>query len=903
MPASQLKRLRASLREEGVIGPQKPKTKRKRQAGNGGGQTSTAHRMDALRTIREQFNPFESQQPKKSKGKFEATSAQDGVRGLAPKVKGRPGVTKGHGEEKRKQTLLKEMHQRNKVGGIVDRRFGENDPSMTPEERMLQRFVTAKQTRFKNRSVFNLEDDQEEELTHFGQSLSLRDNMDNVSDVEDSHGKDEDDQLSVSGFETRKRKQSMIFDGVADDEDQDGLLVDRQKSRTEVMKEVMAKSKLYKYERQQVKENDEEETENLDKELSGLLQLMKPLPKSKGLPSTSLSKSFQAESLPIPERDREYDKQVKEMLLDRRSKPTERTKTEEEKAAEEASRLRELEEGRLRRMRGEKDAGESDEDDKASQGGHSDQDSEDDAKAFGLGSGVAEEVPNEEKGVEDEDEFLLDRDLIASDSDADLTDSDGNSDSEAASSLNDEDEEEDREFIGGLMDEDGARNLSQRLGTADEQSSHLPYVYPCPSNHQELLEMTKDIPVEETPTVVRRIRALYSPELKSDNKSKLGTFATVLVEHIVYLANQPYLSSMAVVETLIRHIHSLAKTYPIGISSAFRAQLKSLQETRANTPTSGDLTIFIAIMTIFPTSDHFHPVVTPASLSMARYLGQARPGSLSDMAMGACVATLFLQYQSLSKRYIPELINYVLNAIWNLAPTKPDAPRGALPIHELSTLFRISEPVADAVEPLRFRDLVLQESVYPQGTSMKADLLLTFVSLLDEMARLCQSHSAFDEVFTPALDIMQHLQRENCQKKLGPLNKRISKTASHLQALLDEARLSRRPLALHYHRPLAIKMSIPKFEESYNPTKHYDPDRDRQEFNKLKAEHKRERKAALRELRKDASFIARESLREKKEKDEEYNKKFKRLVAEIQGEEGKEAKLYEREKRLRKQKR
>ncbi len=98
-------------------------------------------------------------------------------------------------------------------------------------------------------------------------------------------------------------------------------------------------------------------------------------------------------------------------------------------------------------------------------------------------------------------------------------------------------------------------------------------------------------------------------------------------------------------------------------------------------------------------------------------------------------------------------------------------------------------------------------------------------------------------------------------------------------------------------------MSIPKFEESYNPTKHYDPDRDRHEYNKLKAEHKRERKAALRELRKDASFIARERLREKKEKDEEYNRKFKRLVAEIQGEEGKEAKLYEREKRMRKQKR
>ena len=121
--------------------------------------------------------------------------------------------------------------------------------------------------------------------------------------------------------------------------------------------------------------------------------------------------------------------------------------------------------------------------------------------------------------------------------------------------------------------------------------------------------------------------------------------------------------------------------------------------------------------------------------------------------------------------------------------------------------------------------------------------------------------------------------------------------------LLQQAILSRRPLLLHNHRPLAIKTSIPKFEESYNPDKHYDPDRDRADLSKLQAEHKRERKGAMRELRKDANFIARESLREKKERDAAYEKKYKRLVAEIQGEEGREAKVYEREKRLRKGKR
>ena len=116
----------------------------------------------------------------------------------------------------------------------------------------------------------------------------------------------------------------------------------------------------------------------------------------------------------------------------------------------------------------------------------------------------------------------------------------------------------------------------------------------------------------------------------------------------------------------------------------------------------------------------------------------------------------------------------------------------------------------------------------------------------------------------------------------------------------DEARKTRQPLTLHYHRPLPIKTSIPKFEESYNPTSHYDPDRQRSELSKLQAEHKKERKGALRELRKDANFMAREGLREKRERDEAYEKKMRRVVSMVQGEEGHEAKEYERTKRMRK---
>ena len=77
----------------------------------------------------------------------------------------------------RKKTLLVEYEQKNHSGGIVDRRFGENDPTMPPEERMLERFTKERQRASKG-VAFNLED--EDELTHYGKSLSALDDFDNA---------------------------------------------------------------------------------------------------------------------------------------------------------------------------------------------------------------------------------------------------------------------------------------------------------------------------------------------------------------------------------------------------------------------------------------------------------------------------------------------------------------------------------------------------------------------------------------------------------------------------------------------------------------------------------------------------------------------------------------------------
>ena len=98
MPPSQLKRLKVSLREQGVVGPQRSKKQRKQNDRSGALKENRIQKSVALQGIREKFNPFEVKAPPKSKYEFASNKTVAGRVGKGSIL--RPGVTKGLGEEK-----------------------------------------------------------------------------------------------------------------------------------------------------------------------------------------------------------------------------------------------------------------------------------------------------------------------------------------------------------------------------------------------------------------------------------------------------------------------------------------------------------------------------------------------------------------------------------------------------------------------------------------------------------------------------------------------------------------------------------------------------------------------------------------------------------------------------------
>ena len=104
--------------------------------------------------------------------------------------------------------------------------------------------------------------------------------------------------------------------------------------------------------------------------------------------------------------------------------------------------------------------------------------------------------------------------------------------------------------------------------------------------------------------------------------------------------------------------------------------------------------------------------------------------------------------------------------------------------------------------------------------------------------------------------------------------------------MIESAKLKRRPLQLQKRKAIPIKTYVPKFHTSYSVDKRYDPDQIRAQEGKLKAEYKKEFKGAVRELRKDAAFLAREKLEKIKKGDAVYKKKMDQIVGQLAEQEG-----------------
>jgi nucleolar protein 14 len=243
--------------------------------------------------------------------------------------------------DERKQKLLKDFQTNKKSNSFVDRRFGEADADMSLEEKMFMRFQREKVKKAKNLSMYNLDSEETHVLTHKGTALGEANMVDDAdlmsSDDEDRLGREVVNNLHFGGGFVKKSGENEIEQKP------------HSKSKSEILQEIVMKSKLHKMQKREAKDAQESQREDIDKQFEELIA-------SSAVEFNPLGKynrrSDKDNVLSDNKNDEfaDYDTYFGAMQYESKAQPTDRTKSAEELAVDARERLERLENERLKRM-------------------------------------------------------------------------------------------------------------------------------------------------------------------------------------------------------------------------------------------------------------------------------------------------------------------------------------------------------------------------------------------------------------------------------------------------------------------------------------------------------------------------------------------------------------------------
>ncbi|XP_069600842.1 nucleolar protein 14 [Ranitomeya imitator] len=796
---------------------------------------------------------------------------------------GLPGVSKSKALQKRKDTLLKEYQRRGKTNMFSDKRFGEYDTKLTPEEKMVKRFALERKKHATKKTVYNL--NEEEELTHFGQSLAalekMNDPVDSDSDTEERGALSAELTAAHFGGGGLLRKKATSEQKEEEPE--------KPKTRKELIEELIAKSKIEKRERQSQREKALELTEKLDSDWKAI----------QGLLSHKVPKSERKVETEKPKAD-DYDVMVRQLVFDMKAKPSDKMKSEGDLAKEEQERLQRLEAERLRRMRGE--------DDKAkNKPKHTSADDlmdgfildKDDRLMLSYKDGKINLPESDDSELKTGDDDGDD----GADEGSEGEDDEGSDDDEEEEGSNASDNHSDLES-GGHSEEDEEvqvkitkKNKELKVKRPDEATSQLPFTFDVPESYEDFLSLLSEKSPDQQLVVLERIQKCNHPSLSQGNKAKLEKLFGYLLDYITDLAEQQT-PDLQTVDKMIVPLYKLCQMFPEAAANCVRDALRDIARTvekaveskgRASYPALHVLLYFKITGILFPTSDFWHPVVTPAVTVMSQLLTKCPVTSLEDVAAGLFVSCMFLEYVSLSKRFIPEMINFLLGILHLATPRKASVDYIVVPPFKLhgkfSELLMIDNTEDSASWVKKNLPLRAINGLNSEDKTEINHFKLTCISVCLDLVQRCLDNygtlPAFREIFSPIEKVIcEHLPRNTYPEKIQDACKNI---------LEDIEKFSSKPyspLVFEKQMPVLKKMFTPKVMPVLEFGRKQGCNKVERERKRLIHKHKREFKGAVREIRRDNQFLAREKLQETAQRDSERKRKVKELFHSLSTQEG-----------------
>ncbi|XP_017780052.1 PREDICTED: nucleolar protein 14 homolog [Nicrophorus vespilloides] len=847
------------------------------------------------RNTAESVNDKKASKNKKVLNPFEVHINKEKIRVLGKKAKndrGLPGVSRAKALQKRKNTILPEYKVQNKSNQFTDKRIGEKNRSLSADEKSIARYTAVRMNQHKKKSIYNLADD--EVLTHKGQTLSEIEKFEDVP-----HSDDDDDE--VDGQRNSGRLDSSF---VEDAHFGGGMLkkADGAKSHKDLIEQLIMESKKRKAEMQKQKMANSDLTDKLDSEWKDLLPIV-----------TNSNKK--EEELAAAKVD-DYDKVMRELKFEARGTPSDKLKTEDDIAKEEKDKLERLERERLERMKGnvfdaastkivhrsaddldDNFAYDSDTPDVtlSYNDGKSNVPMEDeDKEEENENEDVEEEVEEEELETESEDDMSdlkEDEESSSEDEDIPIVEAKVLSKKESATKLingkHKLDEPEEDETKRSKLDikdpEKIKEDLMFRKEMMEEARKELPYTFALPENYEQLQELLKDKPSHHQSVIIERMIKCNHPSLKEGNKDELGHLFAYLLQHLSDICCdiedcKDVKHCFDVFACMTPQFFDLAQLNPETSHRSLIEVFKEKQAEYRKKPTkfpTVEVLLYLKLGScLFSTSDFRHLVVTPSLVFMEQMLTWCKAKTRANVAYGLFLVSLIAEYTTLSKRYSPASIKFLCGILHMAIPKVTVRQIKVLPpFKHISSSLVLAEQVETFDNPkLDVTDLI---DVKDFDDAFRIKAINVSLGLLKYFHSNCQPLSSCPEIFETAFNYLSQLPKENYPESL-------SKSLNSFLETLDEGKNNRtlEYVVMEKKKPKALRLYEPNIVKIFDRKMHKSQSKEKAERDKLLHKIKKEKKGAIREIRRDKAFLGRVKINQKIQSDTVRKEKVKKIYAE-----------------------
>lgn len=597
----------------------------------------------------------------------------------------------------------------------------------------------------------------------------------------------------------------------------------------------------------------------------------------------AINQMTRTEAQEKPEMD-DYDRLVKEMIFSPRGEPTEKLKTEEDLARIEKEKLEKLEKERLQRMKGDE---EIEEEAKSNYRSADDLDDgyflepviDDGDKVISYP--INEEAENEVEEEQEEEEE--ERSII---------DEEENHDEEEESQSGEEEESEDD--LEDLKEDSSDSELeesekeekpikkSQEKQSKEEDS--LPFTIQLPESYEKFTELLENRSIKLQVTIFDRIIKTNHPKLHFSNRQKMLKLFAFLLQYIndlfTAIDEKNISKHFKLLNNLLPHLYDLSQMNPEECSKSFLEVIKEKYENYSKSPKSYpkmDTLIFFKIVgALFPTSDFRHPVVTPSFVFLHQILSQSKIKSRFDVTAGLFLSTLVLDFQKISRRFLPAVMNF-LNGVCYLGVKKSllDNIKPIPPFKRMDELLVLNEKFNGEISELTSKDFVnsiIDDDFKVRALNVTSGLMLDFTHLYKDIM-------GFKYFLSPIQSILMRLTKE--RKLPTKLIEKIEKMLNEDFKKLSEEKKFKYPEPAKKIIPM-LRLLEPRFEtvSTDRRSMYCQAEGNAAEKKKLQHMYKREFKAAKRELRRDNEFVSKIRQKRRQQTDFERKEKVKRIFNE-----------------------